>query len=197
MTLRSWSSRRPDGAAPPCVRGSAERLVWPMTIYAIGDIHGHLDKLRGAHDLVEADRAREGTREAPLVHLGDLVDRGPDSAGVVGHLRDLALQDPSVVVLKGNHDFDVPGIPRDPPRPLVRKPLPASRYRRTRDTRLLRPARDRIGPRAARQGAGRSAGRPPRVPSTRCPFTIARANASSFMRASSRAFPSRTRPPPT
>jgi serine/threonine protein phosphatase 1 len=75
-----------------------------MTIYAIGDIHGHLDKLRGAHDLVEADRVREGTRDAPLVHLGDLVDRGPDSAGVVGYLRDLALHDPSVIVLKGNHD---------------------------------------------------------------------------------------------
>jgi serine/threonine protein phosphatase 1 len=75
-----------------------------MTIYAIGDIHGHLDKLRGAHDLVEVDRAREGTRDAPLVHLGDLVDRGPDSAGVVGYLRDLALQDPAIVVLKGNHD---------------------------------------------------------------------------------------------
>jgi serine/threonine protein phosphatase 1 len=55
-----------------------------MTTYAIGDIHGHLDKLRAAHDLVEADRAREGTRDAPLIHVGDLVDRGPDSAGVVG-----------------------------------------------------------------------------------------------------------------
>jgi serine/threonine protein phosphatase 1 len=75
-----------------------------MTTYAIGDIHGHLDKLRAAHDLVEADRAREGTRDAPLIHVGDLVDRGPDSAGVVGYLRGLTQADPGTIVLKGNHD---------------------------------------------------------------------------------------------
>jgi serine/threonine protein phosphatase 1 len=75
-----------------------------MTIYAIGDIHGHLDKLRIAHDLVEADRAREGAADAPLIHVGDLVDRGPASAEVVGCLMDLSRSDPRVVVLKGNHD---------------------------------------------------------------------------------------------
>ncbi|MCU4651725.1 serine/threonine protein phosphatase [Roseibacterium sp. SDUM158016] len=75
-----------------------------MTIYAIGDIHGHLDKLRAAHDAVEADRAREGTGAAPLVHVGDLVDRGPDSAGVVEYLRTTAAEDPRLVILKGNHD---------------------------------------------------------------------------------------------
>lgn len=75
-----------------------------MTIYAIGDIHGHLDKLHAAHALVEDDRAREGTAGAPLIHVGDLVDRGPDSAGVVGTLMDLQAQDPRIVVLLGNHD---------------------------------------------------------------------------------------------
>jgi serine/threonine protein phosphatase 1 len=81
-----------------------------MTLYAIGDIHGHLDKLRSAHDLVEADRAREGTGAAPLVHVGDLVDRGPDSAGVVEHLRAAAGTDPRMVVLKGNHDAMLAGF---------------------------------------------------------------------------------------
>ncbi len=75
-----------------------------MTIYAIGDIHGHLDLLRAAHDRVEADRARQGTADAPLIHLGDLVDRGPDSAGVVAYLAKLATEDRRVTVLKGNHD---------------------------------------------------------------------------------------------
>lgn len=75
-----------------------------MTIYAIGDIHGHLDQLRAAHDRVAADRAREGTDDAPLIHVGDLVDRGPDSAGVVGYLAGLRDKDPRVLVLKGNHD---------------------------------------------------------------------------------------------
>ncbi len=75
-----------------------------MTLYAIGDIHGQLDLLRAAHDRVEADRAREGTRDAPLVHVGDLVDRGPDSAGVVANLMALTAADARVHVLKGNHD---------------------------------------------------------------------------------------------
>ena len=75
-----------------------------MTIYAIGDIHGQLDLLRAAHDRVEADRAREGTRDAPLVHVGDLVDRGPDSCGVIELMMALVAQDHRVTVLKGNHD---------------------------------------------------------------------------------------------
>jgi len=75
-----------------------------MTIYAIGDIHGHLDLLRAAHERVAADRARAGTADAPLIHVGDMVDRGPDSAGVVGYLADLVAKDPRVHVLKGNHD---------------------------------------------------------------------------------------------
>lgn len=75
-----------------------------MTIYAIGDIHGQFDGLREAHDRIAADRAREGLEAAPLVHVGDLVDRGPDSAGVVDLLERLVREDSRVVVLKGNHD---------------------------------------------------------------------------------------------
>ena len=51
-----------------------------MQIYAIGDIHGHLSRLHHAHDLIAQDIAREGP--GPVIHLGDLVDRGPDSRGV-------------------------------------------------------------------------------------------------------------------
>lgn len=75
-----------------------------MTLYAIGDIHGHLDKLLQAHELIAADKAREGTDAAPVIHVGDLVDRGPDSARVVSYLRDRAEQDSATIVLKGNHD---------------------------------------------------------------------------------------------
>ena len=52
-----------------------------MRSYAIGDVHGHLDKLLAAHALVAADRAATGDTGAPLVHLGDYVDRGPDVPG--------------------------------------------------------------------------------------------------------------------
>jgi serine/threonine protein phosphatase 1 len=72
--------------------------------YAIGDIHGHLDLLRAAHERIATDRARHGTGAAPVVHLGDLVDRGPDSAGVIDMLRKGIAAGEPWVVLKGNHD---------------------------------------------------------------------------------------------
>ena len=75
-----------------------------MRTYAIGDIHGHLDLLRTAHDRIAADRARQGDADAPVVHLGDLVDRGPDSAGVIEYLRRGHAEGQNWVVLKGNHD---------------------------------------------------------------------------------------------
>lgn len=75
-----------------------------MITYAIGDIHGHIDLLRAAHDRIAADRAAQGTGDAPVIHLGDLVDRGPDCRGVVQFLIDgMALGEPWHV-LKGNHD---------------------------------------------------------------------------------------------
>lgn len=73
-----------------------------MLCYAIGDIHGHLDLLKRAHDLIRADQAVHGA--APVVHVGDLVDRGPDSAGVVEYLRAGVASGQDWVVLKGNHD---------------------------------------------------------------------------------------------
>lgn len=75
-----------------------------MTIYAIPDVHGHPDKLDRAHDLVARDRAREGAVDAPLIHLGDLCDRGPDTRGVIDRLvAGLARGEPWRVLL-GNHD---------------------------------------------------------------------------------------------
>ncbi len=75
-----------------------------MPIYAIGDIHGHLDKLKQVHDLIAADRAREGLDAASVVHVGDLCDRGPDSRGVIDFLIQGQAHDENWVVLKGNHD---------------------------------------------------------------------------------------------
>lgn len=75
-----------------------------MRVYAIGDIHGHLEKLEAAHALIGEDKARVNDPDAPVVHVGDLVDRGPDSRGVLDYLaRGLADGQPWVV-LKGNHD---------------------------------------------------------------------------------------------
>ena len=75
-----------------------------MRSYAIGDIHGHYDLLRRAQDLVAADRAREGDFTAPLIHVGDLVDRGPKSRQVIEHLMAGQAAGEPWHVLKGNHD---------------------------------------------------------------------------------------------
>lgn len=84
--------------------------------YAIGDIHGHLDLLKRAHDLIAADRARHGLTAAPVVHLGDLVDRGPDSAGVIDWLAAGVRAGAPWVVLRGNHDRMFTGFLDDPAR---------------------------------------------------------------------------------
>lgn len=72
--------------------------------YAIGDIHGHLDALQAAHDRIDADQDRVGDPDAPVIHLGDLVDRGPDSAGVIELLRSGIAMGQPWHVLMGNHD---------------------------------------------------------------------------------------------
>ncbi len=72
-------------------------------LYAIGDIHGHLDQLRGLHGLIAEDAARHAS-PARIVHVGDLVDRGPNSAGVVDYLMTGIASGQDWVVLKGNHD---------------------------------------------------------------------------------------------
>lgn len=82
--------------------------------YAIGDIHGHIALLEGVHALIDADRARTGDHDAPVVHLGDLVDRGPDCRAVVQYLIDGIAAGQPWVVLKGNHDRMFTRFLRDP-----------------------------------------------------------------------------------
>jgi serine/threonine protein phosphatase 1 len=86
-----------------------------MRAYAIGDIHGHIGLLRGVHDLIAEDMARHGA--APVVHVGDLVDRGPDSRGVIDHLARGIADGQDWVVLKGNHDRMFTRFLRDPTEP--------------------------------------------------------------------------------
>ena len=70
-------------------------------VYAFGDVHGRLDLLLRALEKIEAHAAG---RSAHLVFLGDYVDRGPDSRGVVEHLMQLQQSREGVICLKGNHE---------------------------------------------------------------------------------------------
>jgi len=54
-----------------------------LRVYAIGDVHGCLDRLVSLHWAITADLAAHPVPESVLIHMGDYVDRGPDSAGVV------------------------------------------------------------------------------------------------------------------
>jgi len=75
-----------------------------MRVYAIGDIHGHLDLLRDMHRRIAEEIARDTPADWRIVHLGDLVDRGPDSSAVIAFLMNAAARDPRNIVLAGNHD---------------------------------------------------------------------------------------------
>jgi serine/threonine protein phosphatase 1 len=72
--------------------------------YAIGDVHGHLDALVAAHERIRADRRRVGDESAPVIHLGDHVDRGPESAEVVEFLLRGPAGGARWINLRGNHD---------------------------------------------------------------------------------------------
>jgi serine/threonine protein phosphatase 1 len=74
-------------------------------IYAVGDVHGCLDQLKAVHALIADDLSERPVREPLLLHLGDYVDRGSDSAGVVARLADrMAVPDMPTVNLMGNHE---------------------------------------------------------------------------------------------
>jgi calcineurin-like phosphoesterase family protein len=72
--------------------------------YAIGDIHGRLDLLDRLLARVEADIAARPPRKNFIIFLGDLVDRGPESAGVVERLLHYRPHYGRPVFLAGNHE---------------------------------------------------------------------------------------------
>lgn len=74
-------------------------------VYAIGDIHGCDIQLGNLHEMIAEDLARRPVDEPVLLHIGDYVDRGADTAGVLRRLlRDPVVSGMQVVNLVGNHD---------------------------------------------------------------------------------------------
>lgn len=83
----------------------ASRTALPAgeRVYAIGDIHGCLDLFAALVEAIEADRASRSATRTTTILLGDLVDRGPDSAGVLLLAREWQLLR-EVRILMGNHE---------------------------------------------------------------------------------------------
>lgn len=99
---RSEISRAP-AAVPDGVR-----------VYAIGDIHGRADLLDRQHDLIEADVAAGCPSSVHLIYLGDYVDRGPDSRGVIERLATGTREGVAVTHLRGNHEEMLLRFLKDP-----------------------------------------------------------------------------------
>lgn len=121
----------PDGMpfsrapAPPTLRGqcprgpvsalahpdpSAQDLAAPaslppgLRVYAVGDIHGCAEKLDALHALMAEDAAAAPGRQHVIVYLGDYVDRGHDSRGVIERLLGPAPFAAQAIHLAGNHE---------------------------------------------------------------------------------------------
>jgi serine/threonine protein phosphatase 1 len=93
-----WFSRFSGNAPAAPSAGSGRR------VFAVGDVHGRKDLLdillyRIAVTASEAPRPHN-----TLLFLGDYIDRGPDSRGVLETLRQLAFPGWDIVFLRGNHD---------------------------------------------------------------------------------------------
>ncbi len=95
IALPSFLRRKPVPTEPPSV-GEDRR------VYAIGDIHGRADLLESLLERIEADNAARDPVASQIVLLGDLVDRGPDSARVIEMAMALAAHGGHC--LKGNHE---------------------------------------------------------------------------------------------
>lgn len=96
--LRSLFSTPAEEPAQPQAHVPAGQRV-----YAIGDIHGRLDLFEQLLAMIEADDAARDEAETQLILLGDLVDRGPESRGVVERAMQLMAAG-RTRVLAGNHE---------------------------------------------------------------------------------------------
>ncbi len=85
----------------------------PQRLYAIGDIHGRSDLLERMIAEIARDLDRRPTGNCLTVTLGDYIDRGPDSRGVLGRLAENPFPT-DYVALKGNHEELLEAFLADP-----------------------------------------------------------------------------------
>ena len=96
MLSRLLPRRRPDPVPA--------QLPFGRRLYVIGDIHGRADLLDQLLAQIESDDASRGNARTGIIFLGDLIDRGPDSAAVLEKVRTLCADRPDIRCLCGNHE---------------------------------------------------------------------------------------------
>lgn len=72
-------------------------------VYAVGDIHGRIDLFDSLIEAIERDDAGRHPSRTTIILLGDLIDRGPNSAAVVARAQEWA-QRREIEFIKGNHE---------------------------------------------------------------------------------------------
>ena len=100
-------NRCPAGSRIPMIEFSPAPASIPAgrRVYAIGDIHGCAQQLDALHAQIAEDLAARPVETAVLVHVGDYVDRGPDTAGVIARLAaGCPVPGAEMVNLLGNHE---------------------------------------------------------------------------------------------
>lgn len=101
-----------DAANPP-LAGRRPAIPEGLRIYAVGDVHGRLDLLREIEAQIDSDAGSATGKRVIQVMLGDYIDRGPDSYGVIAHLIERR-RERELVTLRGNHEDYTLGIRHAP-----------------------------------------------------------------------------------
>ncbi|WP_440409049.1 metallophosphoesterase family protein [Neorhizobium petrolearium] len=86
-------------------------------VYAVGDVHGQADLLAAMWIAIAEDMKRHPADRALIIFLGDLIDRGPDSAGVVEAIiraQERWRDGIEIMCLRGNHDHWLATFLTDP-----------------------------------------------------------------------------------
>ena len=87
----------------PAESGPRPALPAGTRAYAVGDVHGVRALFAALRDAIEADDAARTAADTSVVLLGDLIDRGPDSADVIAQARAWTTRR-TVRILMGNHE---------------------------------------------------------------------------------------------
>lgn len=92
------------------------RIPKGLRVYAVGDVHGHLSLLQEIDDAILSDVAGNPPEAAHIVYMGDYIDRGPDSRGVIDYLIARQKSDDGVgkTFLRGNHEDGMFAFMDDP-----------------------------------------------------------------------------------
>ena len=101
MSFLGFLKRRPRKDRP---EKGLPHIPAGQRVYAIGDIHGRDDLFEQLLAKIEADNAARTKTFTTLILLGDLVDRGPDSASVIERAIRLGAPFDKVQLLIGNHE---------------------------------------------------------------------------------------------